>query len=84
MWPGIIAAVPQESFLGPLLSNVFLNYFFLDYFKIIFKLSITYTQKKILSGYAGVNTLNATSNAMDKVKKALSNDFGIIGNCMKT
>ena len=75
---------PARIILGPLLSNVFLNYFFLDYFKIIFKLSTTYAQKKILSGYAGVNTLNATSNAMDKVKKALSNDFGIIGNCMKT
>lgn len=84
MWPGIIAVVPQGSFLGPLLSNAFLNYLFLDYFKIVFKLSITYTQKKILSGYTGLNTLNATSNAMDKVKKALSNDFGIIGNCMKT
>ena len=28
----------------------------------------------------GLNTLNAIGNAMDKVNKALSNDFGIIGN----
>ena len=44
--------------LVPLLSNIFLNYLLL------------YTKEKFLSDQAGINTLYAVGNVMDKVKKA--------------
>ena len=38
-----------------------------------------YPEEKFLSNYADDNILNSTGNTTRNVKKALSNDFGIIG-----
>ena len=67
-WSEIIAGVPQESILGPLLFNILLNDLFL------------YPQETYLSNYADDNTLYSIGNTIEGVKKALSNDFRIIQN----
>ena len=64
----IIAGVPKESILGPLLFNVFLNDLFL------------YPEETFLSKYADDNTLYLVYNTIESVKKALSNNFRIIQN----
>ena len=67
LWSKIIACVPQRSILGPLSLKIFLNDLLL------------YSQETFLSDYADVNTLYSIDNTII-VKKALSNDFRIIGN----
>ena len=67
-WSEIIAGVPQESILGPLLFNIFLNDLFL------------YPEEKFLSNYGDDKTLYSIGNTIESVKKALSNDFRIIEN----
>ena len=67
-WSEIIAGVPQESILGPLLFNIFLNNLFL------------YPEETFLKSYADYNTLYSIGNTIESVKKALSSDFRIIQN----
>ena len=67
-WSKIIAVIPQGSVLGPLVFNIFLNDLFL------------YPEETFLSNYADDNTLYSIGNTIERVKKALSNDFRIIQN----
>ena len=68
-WSETIPEVLQGSILGPLpLFNICLNNLFL------------YAKEVFLSDYAGVNILYAIGNAMDKIKKAPTNDLRMNGN----
>ena len=64
----IIAGIPRGSILGPLLFNIFINYLFL------------YPEETFLSNYADDITLYSIGNTIERVKKALRNDFRIIEN----
>ena len=62
----IISRVPQDSILGPLLFNIFLNDLFL------------FVENSDLSNYAGDNTLYSCSNDLEQVKQTLTHDFEIV------
>ena len=67
-WSEIIAGVPQGSNLESALFNIFLNHLFV------------YSEETFSSNYTDNNTLYSSGNTIENVKKALSNDFRIIGN----
>ena len=62
-WEEIIDVVPQESILGPLLFNIFLNDIF--YFE----------NRAFLSNYADDNVLYAFGSNLEEVKQNLSQDL---------
>ena len=67
-WSEIIAGVPQGSFLRLLLLNIFLNDL------------VLYPEETFRSNYADDNTLYSIGNAIESLKKALTNNFRIIRN----
>ena len=63
IWEEIAAGVPQESILGPLLFNIFLNDIF--YFE----------NRAFLSNYADDNALYAFSSNIEEAIQNLSQDL---------
>ena len=65
-WREITTGVPQESILGPLLFNIFINDIFL------------FVESSNICNYADDNTLFAFGKTFDEVTKKLQNDFLIL------
>ena len=65
-WRKITTGVPQDSILGPLLFNIFINDIFL------------FVESSSICNYADDKTLFAFGKTFDKVTKKLQNDFLIL------